>query len=131
MSSSTGQTHALDKGYSIFCSESGFNKIEHCKGRSSDFVKAYQGACIKITHVELGLRHATALTNDNILNNRMQIIRCQSFFPPFFFPSSGQSKKEARVSFGLDLVSWLQELVGASMKMYLTTMRRKRNSDLT
>lgn len=127
MSSSTGQTHALDKGYSIFCSESGFNKIEHCKGRRSDFAKA----CIKITHVELGLRHATALTNDNILNNRMQIIRCQSFFPPFFFLSSGQSKKEARVSFGLDLVSWLQELVGASMKIYLTTMRRKRNSDLT
>jgi len=123
MSSSTGQTHALDKGYSTFCSESGFNKIGHCKGRSSDFVKAYQGACIKITHVELGLRHATALTNDNI-NNRMQIIRCQSFFH-FFFLSSGQSKKEARVSFGLDLVSWLQELVGASMKMYLTTMRRK------
>lgn len=34
------------------------------------------------------------------------------------------------MSFGLDLVSWLQELVGASMKIYLTTMRRKRNSDL-
>lgn len=93
MSSSTGQTHALEKGYSIFCTESGFNKIEHCKGRSSDFVKAYKGACIKITHVELGLRHATALTNDNILNNRMQIMRCQSFSPPFFFSELGAKQE--------------------------------------
>ena len=92
MSSSTGQTHALDKGYSTFCSESGFNKIGHCKGRSSDFVKAYQGACIKITHVELGLRHATALTNANI-NNRKQIIRCQSFFFLFFFSELGAKQE--------------------------------------